>query len=105
MFVDEGVEAALLGSKRLIVVGDGLLHLVPFAALPDPTDPSSPLVFKHEIVNAPSASALAELRRAKTGRQAASKTLAVLADPVFEKEDERVRTILSGRALPEPRRA
>ena len=92
-----GPAASLLGTKRLLVVGDGPLHLVPFAALPDPTDPSRPLVFKHEVVNAPSASALAELRRAKANRQGASKTLAVLADPVFEKGDERVKALLSGR--------
>jgi CHAT domain-containing protein/tetratricopeptide (TPR) repeat protein len=94
-----GPAATQLGSKRLLVVGDGILHLVPFAALPDPTDPLRPLVFRHEIVNAPSASALAELRREQQGRRSATKTIAVLADPVFEKEDERVRAILSGKAI------
>ncbi|HZT57017.1 MAG TPA: CHAT domain-containing tetratricopeptide repeat protein [Pyrinomonadaceae bacterium] len=94
-----GPTAKQLGPKRLLVVGDGILHLVPFAALPDPTDPARPLVFKHEIVNAPSASALAELRREQQGRRAAARTIAVLADPVFEKQDERVKAILSGRAV------
>lgn len=98
-----GPAASLLGAKRLLVVGDGALHLVPFAALPDPSDPSRPLVFRHEIVNAPSASALAELRRGERGARAGGKTLAVLADPVFEKEDERVKAILSGRAVAESR--
>ncbi|HWW77263.1 MAG TPA: CHAT domain-containing tetratricopeptide repeat protein [Pyrinomonadaceae bacterium] len=99
-----GPAAALLGSKRLLVVSDGALHLVPFAALPDPSEPSRPLVFKHEVVNVPSASALAELRRGGLGRPSAGKTLAVLADPVFEKEDERVKAILSGRPPADPRR-
>ncbi|MBV9925737.1 MAG: CHAT domain-containing protein [Acidobacteria bacterium] len=97
-----GSAAALLGSKRLLVVSDGALHLVPFAALPDPSEPSRPLVFKHEIVNVPSASALAELRRGARGRPAVSKTLAVLADPVFEKQDERVKALLSGSAAAAP---
>ncbi|HST51123.1 MAG TPA: CHAT domain-containing tetratricopeptide repeat protein [Pyrinomonadaceae bacterium] len=94
-----GPAAKQLGAKRLLVVADGILHQVPFAALPDPTDPSRPLVFKHEIVNVPSASALAELRRERQGRRGATRTIAVLADPVFEREDERVKAILSGKAV------
>ncbi|MDT7543177.1 MAG: hypothetical protein QOE33_3081 [Acidobacteriota bacterium] len=88
--------ATQLGTKRLLIVGDGILHLVSFASLPVPTNPARPLVVEHEIVNAPSASALAELRREQQGRKVASKTIAVLADPVFEKEDERVRAIING---------
>jgi CHAT domain-containing protein len=96
-----GPAASQLGAKRLLVVGDGILHLVPFASLPDPTDSTRPLVFKHEIVNVPSASALAELRRYEQGRKSATKAIAVLADPVFEKGDERVRTLLSGKSSAE----
>jgi CHAT domain-containing protein/tetratricopeptide (TPR) repeat protein len=92
-----GPVAARLGAKRLLVVGDGILHQIPFAALPDPADPTRPLVFRHEIVNAPSASALAELRRERQGRRPATKGVAVLADPVFEREDERVRAMLGGK--------
>jgi CHAT domain-containing protein len=99
-----GPAAARLAEKRLLVVGDGVLHQVPFAALPDPNDPARPLVFKHEIVNAPSASALAELRREQQGRPRATRTIAVLADPVFGKEDERVRAILSGKGSAETRK-
>lgn len=100
-----GPAASRLGEKRLLVVGDDILHLVPFAALPDPSDPARPLVFRHEIVNVPSASALAELRREQQGRRPASRTIAVLADPVFEKGDERVKAILSGKGGEEMRRA
>lgn len=89
-----GPAAAQLGRKRLLIVADGILHQIPFAALPDPTDPTRPLIVKHEIVNVPSASALAELRRERQGRKVASKTIAVLADPVFEKEDARVRELM-----------
>ena len=96
-----GPAASQLGSKRMLIVGDGILHLVPFASLPDPTDLARPLVFKHEIVNVPSASALAELRRYEQGRKSATKALAVLADPVFEKGDERVRALLSGKSSAE----
>lgn len=92
-----GPAGAELGTKRLLVVGDGLLHLVPFAALPLPGNASRPLIVEHEIVNIPSASALAELRSEQQGRKVASKAIAVLADPVFEKQDERVKALMSGR--------
>jgi CHAT domain-containing protein len=44
----------------------------------------------HEIVNLPSASALALIRKEGAGRQMATKTLAALADPVFEADDPRL---------------
>lgn len=97
-----GPVAARLGTKRLLVVGDGILHQIPFAALPDPDNQTRPLVFKHEIVSVPSASALAELRREQQGRKPATKGVAVLADPVFEKEDERVKAILNGKGSATP---
>jgi CHAT domain-containing protein len=48
------------------------------------------LLADHEVVYLPSASALAALRRETVGRQPAAKTLAVIADPVFEPNDPRV---------------
>ncbi len=50
----------------------------------------TPLIVNHEVVNLPSASALALIRREAAGRQAAPKTLAALADPVFEADDPRL---------------
>jgi CHAT domain-containing protein/tetratricopeptide (TPR) repeat protein len=82
-----------LALKRLLIVSDGALHYIPFAALPAPAGGKSqaPLAAQHEIVNLPSASVLAVLRRAQMGRQRAVKTVAVLADPVFDSRDARVR--------------
>ena len=85
-----------LGSKRLLIAGDGALQIVPFAALPSPsldagaTGPYEPLIVRHEIVSVPSASTLALLRRDVAGRHSAPRNLAVFADPVFEREDGRV---------------
>jgi len=85
-----------LGTKRLLIASDGALQVVPFAALPSPgwdpgaSAPYEPLIVAHEIVNVPSASTLAFLRRDVTGRHPAPKKLAVLADPVFEREDDRI---------------
>src|SRR5262249_44197373 len=49
-----------------------------------------PLIADHEIVYLPSASALSLIRREVAGRRAAAKTLAALADPVFEADDPRL---------------
>jgi CHAT domain-containing protein len=100
-----GPVVSQLERKRLLIVGDGTLQYIPFAVLPVPsTSPSenpstaSPstapklLVAEHEIVNLPSASVLALLRRREeNGRQSAHmKSVVVLADPVFDKDDSRV---------------
>ncbi|HEY6351403.1 MAG TPA: tetratricopeptide repeat protein [Candidatus Angelobacter sp.] len=86
-----------LRGKRLLIVSDGALQYIPFAALPVPDIPnpsrtrsSSPLALQHEIVNLPSASVLAELRRRALKGRDAPKEIAILADPVFSKEDSRV---------------
>ena len=70
-----------LAAKRLVIVSDGILHYVPFAALP--------LCDRFELISVPSASTLAALRRQNASRPPASKALAVLADPVFRHEDPR----------------
>src|SRR6185369_13926673 len=95
--------AKQLGKKRLIIVTEGDLQYIPFGALPNPVRPqkastheSSPLILSHEIVNAPSATTLALIRRGKSHRRPAQKTLAVLADPVFARDDERVKPTTKG---------
>jgi tetratricopeptide (TPR) repeat protein len=107
--------ARQLGKKRLVIVAQGALQYVPFGALPLPgtgrlgdagtgrnninrpvaQSPRRPiaLIADHEIINLPSASTLAVLRRDVKGRQPAAKALAVFADPVFDLEDERIAKI------------
>jgi len=86
-----GPLAAELGQKRLLVVAEGVLQYVPFAALPSPGgDVAQPLIVDHEIVNLPSASVLWVLREEFSNRKPASKTVAVLADPVFSADDARL---------------
>jgi CHAT domain-containing protein/Tfp pilus assembly protein PilF len=82
--------------KRLLIVGDGALNYLPFGALFDPAELNhegspKPLVVDHEIVTSPSASVLALLQRYSSARHPGAKTLAVFADPVFDKNDVRVR--------------
>jgi CHAT domain len=94
--------AALLGTKRLLIVGEGVLQYVPFGALPVAsrqlsivrkttttnqqliTDNRQPLIADHEIITLPSASTLAVLRSGLAARPPAPQTIAILADPVFD---------------------
>lgn len=85
--------AAHLANKRLVIVADGALQYIPFAMMPDPNNKEfRPLIINHEIVSLPSASALGIQRTDLTNRQPALKTLAVVADPVFDKTDSRFKT-------------
>jgi CHAT domain-containing protein len=106
--------ASELKNKRLVIVADGMLQYLPFAALPEPSDAQSvagksaspvdpasapqslynspPLIVAHEVISLPSASVLAVLRREAAGRKPATKTVAVFADPVFNNSDPRVGT-------------
>lgn len=86
-----------LKRKRLLIVADGALQYVPFAALPEPISPragasahATPLIVGHEIVNLPSASVLALLRQEHAEHGDISNAVAVLADPVFDRHDTRV---------------
>lgn len=90
----------LLADKRLLIVADGALHYVPFAALPAPkpashrsTVAAMPLIVEHEITLIPSASAIA-LEREQLGKRApATKLLAAFGDPVFSANDPRVQPV------------
>jgi len=79
--------AVPLGANRLIVVPDGLLHYVPFSALVSPRDDGRLVIDDFEVTYTPSVSVLARLR--ERGRERASRRIAVFADPVFSREDDR----------------
>lgn len=103
-----------LGSKRLLLVLDGALQYVPFGALPAPArargaapagaasgaDAAVPLLVLQEIVYLPSASIQAGLLKEGTQRRDARGTVAVLADPVFEQDDPRLRPAAGAALLP-----
>ena len=92
-----GSVAAELGRKRLVIVSDGALQYVPFGALPNPDAAGAearkrrPLIVDHEVVNLPSASVLATMRREMSERRPAARTVAVFSDPVFQPDDPRVK--------------
>lgn len=100
-----GPVADKLGARRLLIVPDGALQYIPFQALTMPankspnqslasteSDEQIPLVLNHEIINEPSASTLALVLSESANRKSASKTVAVLADPVFDIADSRIKS-------------
>jgi CHAT domain-containing protein/tetratricopeptide (TPR) repeat protein len=88
-----GPALARLRRKRLLIVADGALQYLPFAVFPAPEREGGgqPLIVEHEISNLPSASTLSTLRREMAGRAPAPKAVAVIADPVFDSADPRVK--------------
>jgi len=101
-----GVEG-LARVERLVVVPDGLLSYLPFSALPHPDAPAAeyrPLLLTHEVVRAPSLTAMLELLDRADGRAqqqgiGVRPRIAVFADPVFDVDDPRVA---KPRSLEEP---
>ena len=97
-------EAATL--RRLVIVPDGALHVLPFVALPVPPpgqgwgspEAAEPLLLHLEVAYAPSASALAVERHRLAGRSPAPKWAAVFADPLYSSDDPRLAR--AGPSLP-----
>jgi CHAT domain-containing protein len=83
---------ALTGAKRVLIVPDGSLQYVPFAALPFPVSRTSeqPLVSRYDLDILPSASVLVTLRKTASKRPPPTASAAIFADPVFEADDPRI---------------
>ncbi|MEM7356789.1 MAG: CHAT domain-containing protein, partial [Acidobacteriota bacterium] len=76
------VAARLAQARRLIIIPDGALHYVPFSILPHPRT-GERMLASHPITYTGSAAVLDALRMRGASRQAAAKTLLVVADPAF----------------------
>jgi CHAT domain-containing protein len=79
-----------INKKRILVVADGVLQYVPFASL-SLAENQQPLITQYEIINLPYSSSLATIRNEVQARKSAPKTVAILANPVFSKDDQRVK--------------
>jgi CHAT domain-containing protein len=89
-----------IANKRLLIVGDGAIQSLPFAALPFPNAATyTPLLQNHEILTQPSASAVAVLRQQFANQTPADKAIAILADPVYRADDERVTGVATATSL------
>lgn len=93
--------SALVADKRLLIVADGALNYVPFETLVKTAESgdysSLPYLIKsNEIVYAPSASVIGAIRQ-QTNKPA-GRAMLILADPVFNSNDTRARTVPSSAA-------
>ena len=72
--------------KHLLIVPDGPLQYLPFAALSIAEDGKEalPLIVQYEVSMLPSASALVALRKSVANRSQPDNVVAVFGDPVFE---------------------
>lgn len=75
-----------LRTSRLIVVADGSLQYVPFQVLNSSPKSKEPLLSRLDIIDAPSASALAIVKQERTNRQPAPKVLVGFGDAVFSSD-------------------
>jgi CHAT domain-containing protein/tetratricopeptide (TPR) repeat protein len=75
--------------RRLVVVPDAALHLLPFSVLPAPGS-GKLLLEQLEVDYLPSATTLAQQRQRLEHRPPAAKWAAVFADPVFTLDDPRL---------------
>ena len=94
-----GPIADRLTAPRLVVVAEGALLYLPFAALPKPpaaasdrigsdwAEPGHEMLRDHELIHLPSASVLRTLRKQLAGRHPAAKQIAVFADPVYRSSE------------------
>ncbi len=87
--------ARLAGARRLVVVGDGAVAALPFAALPEPgveCSRAAPLVARRVVTQPPSATLAALRARAGSGTEGtvAATRIAVFADPVYAASDPRL---------------
>src|ERR1043165_1579839 len=92
-----------LGNRKLLVVTEGALQSIPFEALPRPDAElagpinwekfiDSLLINTNEISSSPSISTLRAIRSEKKNVGSPYRTVAVIADPVFSRNDDRVRS-------------
>ena len=88
--------AAEMTTERVVLVLDGALHFVPFAALPRPVGHpqwiagrDTPLVTAHEVLRVPSAGILRRLRVARRWQALGDPKLAVFADATYQASPSR----------------
>jgi CHAT domain-containing protein len=92
-----------VNSWRLVLIPDGVLDSLPFAALPlnaCSRTSGAPLLTEYEVVNLPSLLVLPALRDMEEQHRGTSGGVAVLADPVFSRDDPRVKPRPDGRQVP-----
>lgn len=83
------ISRATAQKRRLLLIADGALHYVPLAMLPAPG--GGRVIDRWDVSSVPSLTVLEALRARP--RRAAARGVAVLADPVFDADDPRLRGV------------
>jgi CHAT domain-containing protein len=91
-----------LPAQRIILVADGALNYIPFQVLPSPSD-KQPLIATREIVNAPSASILGQLRQEKLSRTSPENVVAAFGYPAFVSNYAELKNTSAGDLMAEVR--
>lgn len=111
-----GPVAEQLKNRRLVVVTEGMLQYIPLDALPMPPPGKAngpnenatsenvvqdlpPVIATHEVVTLPSIATLTALRQEQRRASSRDKIVAVLADPVFSSNDDRVENDRQDQAI------
>ncbi|MBX7218459.1 MAG: CHAT domain-containing protein [Blastocatellia bacterium] len=80
---------------KVLIVADGILQNLAFGVLPNPNtasnQPSQPLIVTHEVTMLPSATTLELLRSGITSASPSEQSIAIVADPVFSADDQRLK--------------
>jgi CHAT domain-containing protein len=87
----EPVQEAITGKTTLLISPDGSLNTLPFALLTESPEDDQYLVDDHAILIVPSMSILKNLHDSLQRRPRAPGVVAILADPIFSPDDERIR--------------
>jgi CHAT domain-containing protein/tetratricopeptide (TPR) repeat protein len=95
------LEPALAGARQWVVVPDGALDYIPFAALQTPEPSTGSFVAaRHDIAVTPAAWML-ETRRSQEMLHG-HRRLLLVADPVYQADDPRLAAVKSAPATPQP---
>lgn len=99
--------APFLGDRKLLIVADGPLEQLPFASFTDPVDPAGrPVGQVREVAYLPSAGTVLAMHRQRSeAPPALTSELAVLADPVFRRDDPRLSASRAQFTMPSSLRA
>lgn len=79
-----------LTGKRLLLVKDGVLHHLPFAALPEPGSAKMLLIDQHELVVLPSVTHALLAQQLGASRNGTPLTALAVVDPVYDSRDPRL---------------
>lgn len=95
-----GSVADSLSGKRLLIVAPPILQYISFAALPintrrgqRATSWPAPWISRNELIVEPSATFLATLRRLRATRPQPTGLIAIVGDPVYSRDDDRLRSL------------